>query len=216
VNPKTRNILLYIEFTTLFILIPLALFLSASRMGIYLALWGAGLYGFWVLRSTPSFSWHTLWHGKGWSKEGRRNAFLRFLFLATLLALITYQILPERFMRFPLDRFALWYAVMILYPILSIVPQEIFFRSFYFARYEGWLTEKTSGMLINGLLFGFCHIVLNNWIAPTFCAIAGVLFAHSYQQHRSLKWSVIEHSLYGCWVFTVGIGWYFFTGNWRH
>ena len=69
--------------------------------------------------------------------------------------------------------------------------------------------------MVNGLLFGFAHIILNNWIAPTIVALGGIILAYSYQQHRSLKWAVVEHALYGCWIFTVGIGWYFFTGNWR-
>ncbi len=119
-------------------------------------------------------------------------------------------------MRFPLDRFVIWYAVMILYPLLSIIPQEILYRSYYFHRFSRLFGEGWYGILVNGLVFGLSHIILNNWVAPVCCTIGGVLFAYSYRQHRSLKWAVIEHSFYGCWIFTVGFGWYFFTGNWRH
>jgi hypothetical protein len=215
VNPRLKSALLAAEFVALFLCLPLLLFFTGTRLGIYAALWGAGLYAFWMLRRAPDFSWRKLWHGDGWSPAAQRFALLRFLFLAALLTLATVLLVPERLMRFPLDRFPLWLAVMVLYPLLSIVPQELFFRSFYFARYRGAVAEPPFGFFINGLLFGFGHIVLNNWIAPTFCAVGGMIFAHSYQQHRSLKWAVVEHSLYGCWVFTVGIGWYFFTGNWR-
>ncbi len=206
---------LWLEFITLFIGVPFLLYFTASRLGIYIALWGAGLYAFLMLRRQPDYAWRKIWHGAGWDEGAKRRALLRFLILAGLLAVVTLVLVPERFMRFPLDRFPLWLAVMVFYPILSIVPQELALRSFYFMRYDGILTEKYSGIVINGLLFGLSHIILNNWIAPTFCAVGGMIFAHSYQQHRSLKWAVIEHSLYGCWVFTVGIGRYFFTGNWR-
>lgn len=116
-------------------------------------------------------------------------------------------------MSMPVQRFSVWLAVMGLYPVLSVIPQEIFFRSFYFSRYGNLIGKKTRAVLMNGVLFGFSHIVLNNWIAPVLCVIGGIIFAQSYQQHHSLKWAVIEHSLYGCWIFTVGIGWYFITGN---
>ena len=204
------------EFAILFVLIPLLLFDFGTRLAIYLSLWAAGLYALAVLYRTPGFSWRKLWDGDGWSLSAKRIAFIRFLVLAVLLAGATWLLVPLRFMRFPIDRFPLWCAVMVVYPILSIIPQELFFRSFYFARYRGVVAEKWAGILINGLLFGFSHIVLSNWVAPTFCASGGAIIAQSYRQHRSLKWAVIEHTFYGNWVFTVGIGYYFFTGNWRH
>jgi len=216
VTTHNKPLILITEFLTLFIGIPMLLFFTASRVGIYMALWGAGIYALVVLRRAPDFSWRRLWLGDGWSRAAQRRAFCRFVVLAALVAVITAVAMPEHLLQFPLSRFWVWLLVMVLYPLLSIVPQELFFRSFYFARYSGFVTERAAGLLVNGLVFGFSHIVLNNWIAPSFCAIAGVILAHSYRQHRSLKWAVIEHSLYGCWIFTIGIGWYFFTGNWRH
>lgn len=207
--------LLIIEFVTLFLLLPLLLFFTGTRVGIYIALEGAGLYAFLMLCCAPNYSWKRLWHGEGWSVRERRKAFLRFLVLAAMLTVVTLLLVPEKFMRLPLDHFPFWLLIMVVYPILSVVPQELLFRSFFFARYQGLMPAKLVGILINGALFGFSHIVLNNWIAPTFCAVGGVLIAQSYQRHRSLKWAVIEHAFYGCWIFTVGVGFYFFTGNWR-
>jgi len=210
--------LLFVEFVLLFILVPLVLFAVGTRAWIYAAIWGGAFYAYFILQRAPGFSFRALWHGNGWAAEAKRFAFLRFIFLSIFLTLLTLILVPERFMSFPFERFRLWLAVMVLYPPLSIVPQELFFRSFFFARYGGFfekIGKPLLGVLTNGLLFGFGHIVLNNWIAPTFTAIGGALIAHSFQKHRSLKWAVIEHSLYGCWIFTVGIGWYFFTGNWR-
>ena len=215
---KTKPLLLLAEFAVLFVFVPLALFAVGTRTGIYASIWSGGLYALLMLRRAPDFSFHKLWNGDGWVPAAKRFAFIRFLILALVLTLLTLLLVPERFMRFPLEHFPLWLAVMVLYPPLSIVPQELLFRSFFFARY-GRFFEKFGklpfAILVNGLVFGLGHIVLNNWIAPTFTAIGGALLAHSFQQHRSLKWAVVEHALYGCWIFTVGIGWYFFTGNWR-
>jgi hypothetical protein len=210
---ENSPMLLLAEFALLFILIPLLLFLIGTRWGIYMAAWGSGLYAFMMLRRMPGFSFRKLWHGEGWSAPARRMAWVRFLFMAWVLALLTLALIPKHFMTLPIEKFSMWLLVMALYPLLSVIPQELFFRSFYFARYRRIMAQRPVAVLVNGFIFGFSHIVLNNWIAPLLCFIAGVILAQSYQQHRSLKWAVIEHSLYGCWVFTIGIGWYFFTGN---
>ena len=139
--PKT--ILLTIEFLTLFLLIPLTLYFTGSRLGIYAALWGAGLYAFVALRHAPDFSWRKLWRGEEWTFTAKRNAFIRFLILAAVLLAVTLVLVPEKFMRFPLDRFPLWLAVMVLYPILSVVPQELFFPQFLFSSLHGHRCRKT-------------------------------------------------------------------------
>jgi len=46
--------------------------------------------------------------------------------------------------------------------------------------------------------------------------VGGGLFTQNYVRYRSLKWVVIEHAAYGCAVFTVGLGQYFFfSGMYR-
>ena len=209
-NAKIKAKLIFVEFLSFYILIPIVLFTSGSKLGVFAALWGIGLYALQVLMRMPGFSFHKLWHGEGWTMTARRHALVRFLILAGLLTLLTVMLLPEKFMRFPLDHFSLWLAVMALYPLLSVVPQELLFRSYFFKRYTNITGENMGAILINGVLFGFSHITFNNWIAPICGTLAGIILANSYRQHHSLKWAVIEHSFYGCWVFTIGFGWYFF------
>jgi membrane protease YdiL (CAAX protease family) len=67
-------------------------------------------------------------------------------------------------------------------------------------------------VLISGAAFGLAHIVFNNWVAPVLCAVGGVLFAHTYHKTRSLALVCLEHALYGDFVFTVGLGRYFYHG----
>jgi membrane protease YdiL (CAAX protease family) len=214
-KPKIKTTLLAAELVTLYILVPLILFCTGIRSGIFLALWVTGIYAVLVLKRNPDFTFQKLWHGDGWTVAAKRQAALRFLLIAILLTILTITYLPEKFLRFPVENFWLWLLVMALYPVLSAAPQELIFRSFFFTRYNDLIGGKLSAILINGLLFGFCHITFNNWIAPICSFFAGVILAHSYQQHRSLKLAVIEHALYGCLVFTIGIGGYFFTGDWR-
>jgi uncharacterized protein len=42
----------------------------------------------------------------------------------------------------------------------------------------------------------------------------GILFAWRYVETGSLLTSSVEHALYGCWLFTVGLGVYFYHGAW--
>jgi membrane protease YdiL (CAAX protease family) len=45
--------------------------------------------------------------------------------------------------------------------------------------------------------------------------VAGLLFAWRYQTTGSLLVTCIEHALYGCFIFTVGLGGLFYHGAGR-
>ena len=90
------------------------------------------------------------------------------------------------------------------------------FRSYLFARFSGRLLPPVAMLLVSGLGFGFAHIVFGNWVAPTLCAIGGLLFAQTYQRTRSLALVAIEHALFGDFIFTLGLGRYFYHGAVGH
>jgi uncharacterized protein len=206
---------LWLEFVTLLIIIPMIMYFYGSRSSIYFFLWAFSLYSLLILYRQPGFNWRKLWHGLPWPVAQRRAALTRFAVCTVGVIALTLLIAPERFFGFPLERPWLWLMVMFLYPILSVLPQELLFRSFYFTRYSEIIRTPLLMIISSGALFGFSHIFLLNWIAPVFSALGGILFAYSYSQHRSLKWVTIEHAAYGCIVFTVGLGWYFYAGAWR-
>ena len=127
---------------------------------------------------------------------------------------------PELFLEFPRDRFNAYRKIMLLYPAMSVVAQELVYRTFYFHRYgvlfgrAWWLA-----ILLNGALFGLGHVVIGTQLAVYGTVATGVLFATRYALTRSF-WAVfVEHTLWGALVFTVGLGRYFFTGvgilTWR-
>jgi uncharacterized protein len=102
--------------------------------------------------------------------------------------------------------------VMLLYPILSVIPQELVFRSYIFHRYRALFPNNSWMVGVSAAAFGFVHIVLLDWVAPVLCFLGGIIFSRNYAKHHSLALVSIEHALYGCWVFTVGLGWYFYSG----
>lgn len=136
-----------------------------------------------------------------------------FASAALALGVLVAQELPGSFLAFPRYRPSLWLMVMILYPLMSVIVQELVYRTFFFHRY-GPLFGERRGLAIaaNGVLFGFGHIIFGNWVAVAGTLFLGLLVAWRYERTRSFWAAWLEHSLYGWLVFTIGIGGYFFTG----
>ena len=208
----SKPVWLWAEMAFLFVAFPLvASYEHLARWGIHLSLWIVTAYALFYLSHRPDFSWRDLWQGNGWTAAQKRHAVLRFLVLAPFLIASTLYFVPGRFLSFPKERPVLWLAVMVLYPLLSALPQEIVFRAFFFERYKSILPRRLAMIAMSAFCFGFIHVMFHNWIAPVFSAGGGALFAASFAQHRSIKWVAIEHAAYGCFIFTLGLGWFFFA-----
>jgi CAAX protease family protein len=136
------------------------------------------------------------------------------------VALYVAKIHPDWFLEFPRDRPEAYKKIMLLYPLMSVAPQELVYRTFYFHRYGALFgTAHWLAILLNAVLFGLGHIVIGTELAVLGTMATGLLFATRYAITRSY-WAVFfEHALWGALVFTVGLGQFFFTGvgilNWR-
>ncbi len=142
---------------------------------------------------------------------------LRFAILAPLITIATRGLFPQFFLSLPRDRPLFWAIIKVLYPRLSVWPQEMLYRSLLFHRYRTILQNNAARVGVSALAFGFAHIIFLNWIAVSMTAAGGLLFALDYARYRSLPITCIEHSLYGCLILTVGLGRFFYTGAaWHH
>jgi uncharacterized protein len=56
-------------------------------------------------------------------------------------------------------------------------------------------------------------VIFGNWIAVALCAIGGLLFAFTYQNSGSLLLTCIDHALFGNFLFTIGLGQFFYHGS---
>lgn len=120
--------------------------------------------------------------------------------------------MPDRLFALAAERPGKWLKIMTLYPLTSVLPQEIVYRVFFFHRYGPLFRSRGVLILTNALVFSFGHILFRNWIAVAGTFAAGVLFAWRYERTRSF-WAVyVEHVLWGWLVFTIGLGVFFFTG----
>lgn len=123
------------------------------------------------------------------------------------------ELMPTRFLEMVRERPQVWERVMLLYPFLSVLPQEIAYRTFFFHRYGPLFgANRAALVVVNAVLFGFAHLLFANWLAVAGTFAAGLLFAWRYDRTRSF-WAVwFEHTLWGWLVFTIGLGGFFFSG----
>ncbi len=81
--------------------------------------------------------------------------------------------------------------LMVAYPVLSVYPQGVLYRAFFFECHAGLFPGKWVMIVASAAAFAFLHIVFRNSLAP----------------------SSVEYALYGCWLFTVGLGQLFYHGT---
>jgi membrane protease YdiL (CAAX protease family) len=136
-----------------------------------------------------------------------------FAVLGGGLAYWVYTQEPARFLSLPFARPRVWAFVMIAYPIISVVTQEIIYRVFFFHRYHALFARNPAlGVVMNSVLFSFGHILFWNWPSIVLTFFGSLIFAWRYQRTGSFWAVALEHTLYGNLVFTIGLGGYFFTG----
>jgi len=200
-----------IEFLAIFGVGPLLVLVFHQPLVFQALLW-LGALGAWGLtrnQCPPSL-------GTGDFLKEMRAIVLRFGATVFVLAVATWLAMPETFLSFPQERPWLWLAIMVGYPLLSAWPQEVLYRRFLRIRYAPLFGTGTGFVMASGLSFGFAHAIFLNLVAIALCTAGGLLFAKNFARHQSLTLVWIEHSLYGCAIFTIGLGSFFFTAALWH
>ena len=100
----------------------------------------------------------------------------------------------------------LWFVILFVYAFLSVIPQELVYRGFFYNRYQSLFSNKQLFAVINVICFSWCHVFLLNIWVMLITVLGGILFVYTYEKEKSIFWTVVEHSLYGNLVFTLGLG----------
>lgn len=148
----------------------------------------------------------------GGVRAGAWSMLIRFSLLMIALSVVVAITTPERFLQFPRERTRLWLMVMCFYPIVSVYPQELVWRAFFHHRYRSILTDRWAMIAVSAIAFGWMHIVFRNPVAVALTTAGGAIFAYTYERSRSMAAVWLEHALYGCAIFTLGLGAYFYGG----
>jgi membrane protease YdiL (CAAX protease family) len=203
---------LWLEFIVLFVLLPLIYRFWPRLIPALPALWVAALYCLWQLRRDPTFSRALLWNQA--ALPARLPGILGLFALGAVLIGIGVRVsAPKLLFRYVRLHPRLWAVLMVVYPVLSVYPQGMIYRSFLVHRYTALFGTGWELIVVSAAAFAFMHLIFRNRLAVALTFVGGLLFAWRYQVTGSLLTSSIEHALYGCWLFTVGLGDYFYHGT---
>ncbi|MFA5949733.1 MAG: CPBP family intramembrane glutamic endopeptidase [Hyphomicrobium sp.] len=209
-----RRVYLALEMAVLYGAVPIGLhfLMQAERIPIFFALIPVLAAIVVILLADSTFRLRDeLWRGFSWLTLA--SILCLFAVGGGAAALWVKQTHPSWFLEFPTNRPEIYKRVVLLYPLFSVLTQEIVYRTFYFHRYGPLFGEQQwLGIVTNGLLFGFAHIVVGSTVAVITTLFGGILLALRYSATRSF-WAVfVEHTLWGWLIFTIGLGRFFFTG----
>lgn len=199
----------WVELILLFGLVPglLIVWLSHASHLMMPVLVVAGSASLLMLLLDKGFKRFRLWHTRHFYSH-IKHLFILFLPVSLLTTLAIYYLAPDILFTLPNQAFNLWVTTLIIYPIVSVIPQELIFRTFFFHRYKHILPSKLIRLGVSTASFTSVHILYGNWVAVILSFIGGALFGYRYIQTRSTLVVAIEHCLWGSFLFTVGIGIY--------
>lgn len=214
--PTPRRLALLLEACVLFVLVPVVLVVIRREFSRWMmpVLVAVAVFCLVVLLRDPAFDRSRLGYGRDF-RRGLRWSLLLLLLGAALLLGLTRLLRPDLLFALPQRDPGLWLLILVLYPLFSVYPQELIFRTFLFHRYRGWLRGEHQRVVASGVAFSLAHLFFGNWIAPLLTLAGGLVLARGYAHSGSTLRACLEHALWGNWLFTVGLGWYFWGGSIR-
>ena len=93
--------------------------------------------------------------------------------------------------------------LLLFYLFFSVIPQEIIFRFLFFYRYKEYFYQNEI-LLLNSLVFCFCHIIYFDIYILLFSFFGNLLFSFNYMKNKSLLLVIIEHFLIGQTLIILG------------
>jgi len=205
--------ILSLEFIILCLVIPGIIIFGRFAPYMFAFLWGATLYALIITRLYYFQGWKEIWRVEAVTWGNMKPILIRWILasIAMLIFAVFYD--PERLFYIPKERPEIIPAILFLYPVISALPQEFIFCTFFFKRYEPFFGSGKWMIAASAMIFAYVHILYINPVAPILSLAGGILFALTYQKHKSLALVTIEHGLYGNALFLIGLGHYFYSGG---
>jgi len=199
VNPIKK-----LEFFFIFLIIPSTIFFLDSSIIIFLTLYLVSIFSLVILYFDKTFLFTSLKKKIDWTFVIIFSVI--FFFLGFFYVLLVDKNL---LFIFPKTNFKLWLIVIFIYPFLSVIPQELVYRVFFFQRYFPNINRFYFPVFLNLVVFAYGHLVFSNMHAIIITAIVSPIFTYAYLK-KSFLTCVILHTLGGQIIFTLGLGKYFF------
>jgi membrane protease YdiL (CAAX protease family) len=199
-----RILYLGVEFFILFIVLPISLtidFLIWIKVGLVLI---GFVYILFILKKAENIRFR-IKKNIPWKSFWRRIGITFIVVILATTLYVWYQD-PEALFFVPINQPWLYIAILFVYTFLSVWPQEIIYRTFYFERYDRLFTNKKLFLFVNAIVFSLAHLFFRNTLVLVLTFVGGLIFGATYVKFKSTTAVSIEHALYGNWLFTVGMG----------
>jgi uncharacterized protein len=194
----------WMEFLILFIVVPVS-FVFKYPMVIKMAI---GIFGFLYIiyvilkvenvafKLSKQIDWKLFW----------KQTLIKFIVIAVITTLFVYFTNKLLLFHVVINKPLLWVFILFIYTFLLVYPQELIYRTLYFKRYEDLFKNKNILILANAIVFSLAHVFFKNGLVLLLTFFGGLLFATTYYKTQSTILTSIEHAIYGCWLFTIGVG----------
>lgn len=139
-------------------------------------------------------------------KQFWKTTLIKLVIIAVVTTLYMWLVDATNLYVVILNKPLLWVVILFVYSFFSVYPQELIYRTFFFQRYQSLFKNDTFFLIINAALFSLAHIFFKNTLVLFLTFIGGLLFAFTFKKTKSTLLVSIEHAIYGCWLFTVGMG----------
>lgn len=198
------NITRGLELFILFVLLPISLLFSYPKeikvglivLGFVYIIVQLKRSGLLKIKFPDSNYWKPFW----------KETLIKLGVVIIVTSIYVFLVAPDKLFSVLMEKPGLWIFILFIYTFLSVWPQEIIYRTFFYDRYESLIHNKWLFIFINAILFSLAHIFLKSFLVQLLTFIGGLLFAFTYQKMRSTTLVSIEHAIYGNWLFTVGMG----------
>ena len=193
-----------IEFFLIFILVPVSFALSFA-IWIKMLIGVAGfLYVIYVLLWVENNKFKLREH-INWTQFWQRTS-IKLLVIIAITTIYMFVVDKSNLFIVVKTKPSLWIMILFIYSFFSVYPQELIYRTFFFQRYESLFRSNLVFILVNAAVFSLAHIFFKNILVIFLTFIGGFLFALTFKKTKSTLLVSIEHAIYGCWLFTVGMG----------
>lgn len=194
----------FLELLLIFILIPISFaFNYSSILKLIIGVLGFSYITYLLfkvekikLKIKKNINWKSFWI----------STVLKFLIITIITIFFVWFTDKGNLFTVVLNKPKLWVLILLFYSLFSVYPQELIYRTFFFKRYQSIFKNEKVFIFINAILFSMAHLFFKNTLVLVLTFIGGVLFAITFKNTKSTLLVSIEHSIYGCWLFTVGMG----------
>lgn len=202
-----------LELLIIGLLIPTLVLVNRLAENVILILWLITIYGGSIyIKYHNRAKLREILNFQAFTKKNVNIILTRWILLTIVIYLITLYFYNDKLFTIQKQNPYFLIVIFFVYPILSALPQEFIFTTFFFSRYADIVPEKLQ-ILTSAVIFTYAHVLFINFIAPFLSLFGGLIFANTYKKTNSLALVTFEHSLYGNSLFFMGLGYYFWGGS---